>query len=194
MSTFDEKIDLAIQKVVKMLSFLARCLVCGIPAVLVGPLLDLLTFWHFNLSARATKYVWVGDWSGTRDELNVGGYLWTDGSMIFNMLDILLQLVYIPIVLPMAICTVLIDVFTCNQAKATSTLVPILILPVTSLRGFMVSTSGNHNLSFIVDELWHECTSGLGDGEGTVVQKQDYENQNNLVTATPTDYGRPVPF
>ena len=120
--------------------------------------------------------------------------------MIFNMLDILLQLVYIPIVLPMAICTVLIDVFTCNQAKATSTLVPILILPVTSLRGFMVSTSGNHNLSFIVDELWHECTCGLGDGEGdeTVVQKQDYENQNNLVTATPTatqtEYGRPVPF
>ena len=72
MSTFDEKIDLAIQKVVKMLSFLARCLVCGIPAVLIGPLLDLFTFWHFILSARATKYVWVGDWSGTREELNVG--------------------------------------------------------------------------------------------------------------------------
>ena len=62
----------------------------------------------------------------------------------------------------------------------------------------MVSTSGNHNLSFIVDELWHECTFGLGDGEGIVVQEQDYEHQNYLVTATPTatqtEYGRPVPF
>ena len=61
----------------------------------------------------------------------------------------------------------------------------------------MVSTSGNHNLSFIVDELWHECTCGLGDGDETIIREQDYE-QNYLVTATPTatqtDYGRPVPI
>ena len=64
--------------------------------------------------------------------------------------------------------------------------------------GINFKTNAGHFIA--LNTMMHECTCGLGDGEGdeTVVQKQDYENQNNLVTATPTatqtDYGRPVPF
>ena len=167
----DKAIDRTIAAIINGIALIARIVILGIPVIVFCPLMDFFTCWRFLITAKGVKFINDGNVNASNSELRASGYNLTDGTTVFNAIDILIQIIYVPICFPFVLVTVLVDVFSCNQAKATSSMVPCLSIVIKSERECLQAITGA-KINWVIDSLWKDCL-----GEGVKSIQPPYESK-----------------
>ena len=161
MPTFDELVDQWVNGLVQGIAFLIRFVILILPVMLAGPFIDFITCWRYMITASGLQYIWLGRIISTASELRYSPHNVTDGSFCFDLCDFVFQCIYgLPLGLILAV-TVVIDVFTCNQVKITSRLVPQLVQPILGVRRGL-SALANRPIVWGMDSFWKDCCFSCG--------------------------------
>jgi hypothetical protein len=119
-TAIEAKIDQCVAKMVLAIMLAIRILLFFLPVVILGPLIDWLSFWRFLLVARGMKYIWTGevDAESDRGALIEQGWVISDGVTCFNIYDMLFALLFcLAVVLPTTLVCLLADIFTLHKFK-----------------------------------------------------------------------------
>ena len=142
--------------------FYLRLVTCFIPAVIICPICDFLTCWRFMLTSRATYFIQYGIQSAdsgpkkTLQDFQHNANIFTDGTIVFNLYDLLFQIIYGPILILSFLMALLLDIFTCNSVRVTARVVPELRNPVFFMR-WGIEQICCRKVTWWTDAAWKEC-------------------------------------
>jgi len=142
--------------------FYLRLVTCFIPAVVICPICDFLTFWRLMLTSRATYFIHYGVQSAdsgpkkTLQDFQQNANSFSDGTIVFNLYDSLFQIMYGPILILIFLLALLLDIFTCNSVRVTTKVVPELRNPVFLMRWGIEQICGR-KVTWWTDAVWKEC-------------------------------------
>jgi hypothetical protein len=96
---------------------LLRFVIFCVPALVVAPMLDWITFWRYLLTARAVQFVWQGNAETppaptAAAEVEPVHSKFVNGFFVFNLYDALFQLIYGPFLVLVICACILADILT----------------------------------------------------------------------------------
>ena len=142
-------------------SFYILFLPCIIPAVVFASICDVLTFWHFMCTGRVIFFIRFGAETAngpkkTLDDFHLYANNFTDGTIVFNVYDMLFQIIYGPFLILVVLLSVLVDIFTCNTLRVTARLAPEMQTPIYFVR-WGIQQLCCRQVTWYSDQVWKEC-------------------------------------